>query len=96
MSELFVIFICATGAFLMLIPRFFGEFSYREFAGESCMRHITAPLQSPFHAIANKHICHSKLSGISYTPAILIDGKLLSPLYSYSDLYGIARTLNSE
>jgi len=33
---------------------------------------------------------------ISYTPAILINGRLLSSLYSYHDLYGIARTLYAE
>jgi hypothetical protein len=33
---------------------------------------------------------------ISYTPAILLNGRLLSQLYSYNDLFGIARTLNAE
>ncbi len=38
----------------------------------------------------------SEQSKISYTPAILINGRLLSQLYSYQDLHGIARTLNAE
>jgi len=38
----------------------------------------------------------SKQAKISYTPAILINGMLLSQLYSYGDLYGIARTLYAE
>lgn len=33
---------------------------------------------------------------IKYTPAIMLNGRLLSQLYSYQDLYGIARTLNAE
>ena len=33
---------------------------------------------------------------ISYTPAVLINRRLLSQLYSHQDLYGIARTLNAE
>jgi hypothetical protein len=33
---------------------------------------------------------------ISFTPAILLTGRLLSQLYSYKDLYGIARTFNNE
>jgi bisphosphoglycerate-independent phosphoglycerate mutase (AlkP superfamily) len=33
---------------------------------------------------------------ISYTPAILINGRLLSQLYAYNDLYGIARTIVAE
>ena len=33
---------------------------------------------------------------ISYTPAILINGRLLSQLYSYQDLFGIVRSLNAE
>lgn len=33
---------------------------------------------------------------INYTPAILINGQLLSQLYSYQDLYGITRALNAE
>jgi len=33
---------------------------------------------------------------ISYTPAILINGRLLSQLYSYNDLYGIVRAINAE
>ena len=33
---------------------------------------------------------------ISHTPAILINGRLLSQLYSYKDLFGIARTLYAE
>ena len=37
-----------------------------------------------------------QLSKISYTPAILINGRLLSQLYSYQDLYAIARTLYSN
>ena len=32
---------------------------------------------------------------ISYTPAILLNGRLLSQTYSYKDLYGIARALNA-
>ena len=38
----------------------------------------------------------SQQAKINYTPAILLNGKLLSKLYSYQDLYGIARTLNAE
>jgi len=33
---------------------------------------------------------------ISYTPAILLNGKVMSQLYFYQDLYGIARTLYAE
>jgi protein-disulfide isomerase len=33
---------------------------------------------------------------ISYTPAILLNGRLMSQLYSYKDLEGIARTINAE
>jgi len=33
---------------------------------------------------------------IGYTPAILLDSRLLSQLYSYRDLFGIVRTLNAE
>ena len=33
---------------------------------------------------------------ISYTPALLLNGRLLSQVYSYKDLFGIARTLNCE
>jgi hypothetical protein len=33
---------------------------------------------------------------INYVPAILINGRLLSQLYSYKDLYGIARTLSNH
>jgi len=33
---------------------------------------------------------------ISYSPAILINGRLLSKLYSYQDLYGMTRTLFAE
>lgn len=33
---------------------------------------------------------------ISYTPAILLNGRLLSQLYSYSDMFGIVKTLNAE
>ena len=38
----------------------------------------------------------SQQAKIGYTPAILFDGRLLSPFYSYRDLYGIARALNAE
>lgn len=38
----------------------------------------------------------SQRSKISYTPAILLNGRLLSQLYSYRDLNGISRTLNAE
>ena len=38
----------------------------------------------------------SQQAKIGYTPAILINGKLSSQLYSYRDLYGISRTLNAE
>ena len=38
----------------------------------------------------------SRQTKISYTPAILINGQLLSKLYSYQDLYGIVRCLNAE
>ena len=38
----------------------------------------------------------SKQAKISYTPALLLKGRLLSQLYSYQDLYGIARTLYAE
>ena len=31
-----------------------------------------------------------------YTPAILLDGRLLSQLYAYNDLYGIARAFNAK
>ena len=38
----------------------------------------------------------SQQAKISYTPAILLNGRLLSQLYSYRDLYGIARTIFAE
>jgi len=38
----------------------------------------------------------SQQTKINYTPAILLNGRLLSQLYSYKDLLGIARTLNAE
>ena len=38
----------------------------------------------------------SQITKIGYTPAILINGRQLSQLYSYEDLYGIARSLNAE
>ncbi len=38
----------------------------------------------------------SQQSKIGYTPAVLINGRLLSQLYSYLDLYGIARALNAK
>jgi len=38
----------------------------------------------------------SQQAKIGYTPAILFNGRLLPPLYSYRDLYGIARALNAE
>ena len=38
----------------------------------------------------------SQMAKIEYTPAILINGRQLSQLYSYEDLYGIARSLNAE
>ena len=38
----------------------------------------------------------SQQAKISYTPAILLNGRLLSQLYLYQDLYGIARTLDTE
>ena len=38
----------------------------------------------------------NRQSKISYTPAILLNGQLLSRLYSYNDLYGIARAFNAE
>jgi len=37
-----------------------------------------------------------KQAKIGHTPAILLNGKLLSQLYSYTDLYGLARTLFAE
>jgi len=33
---------------------------------------------------------------ITYTPALLLNGQILSQLYSYRDLYGIVRALNAE
>ena len=33
-------------------------------------------------------------NNIGYTPALLMNGRLLSQVYSYKDLYGIARALN--
>ena len=33
---------------------------------------------------------------VSYTPATLLNGRLLSQLYSWEDLFGITRTLNAE
>ena len=38
----------------------------------------------------------SQQKKINYTPAILLNGRLLSKLYSHQDLYGIARSLNAE
>ena len=38
----------------------------------------------------------SQQLNISYSPAILVNGKLLSKLYSYQDLYGMTRTLFAE
>jgi len=38
----------------------------------------------------------SQEAKIGYTPAILINGRLISHLYSYRDLLGITRTLNAE
>jgi len=35
-------------------------------------------------------------NGIGHTPAILLNGRLLSQLYSYADLFGITRTINAE
>ena len=35
-------------------------------------------------------------SNISYTPAILLNGQIMSKIYSYKDLMGIIRTLNAE
>ena len=35
-------------------------------------------------------------TNINYTPAILLDGRLLSQLYTYMDIYGILRTLYAE
>ena len=33
---------------------------------------------------------------ITYVPAIVLNGKLLSRLYNYQDLFNIVRTLNNE
>ena len=33
---------------------------------------------------------------INYAPAIFLDGRLLSHIYNYMDLYGIARAINAE
>ena len=42
-------------------------------------------------------LCHfSRQHNDSFIPAILIDGRLLSKLYTYKDLYGILRTFNNE
>jgi len=38
----------------------------------------------------------SQKTKIMYTPAIMLNGQLLSQLYFHKDLYGIARTLNAE
>lgn len=38
----------------------------------------------------------SQQTKVSYVPALFLDGRLLSSLYSYMDLYGIARALNAE
>ena len=38
----------------------------------------------------------SRHSKIGYTPAILLNGRILSQIYSHKDLYGIARTIHTE
>ena len=38
----------------------------------------------------------SQQAKISYTPAIMLNGRILSKLYSYQDLYGIARSFYAE
>ena len=35
-------------------------------------------------------------SKINYTPALIYNGRLLSQLYSYQDLYGIVRASNAD
>ena len=68
---------------------------------EKTLDSLQKTFSAPFTADDNKEEIgdlyqFSQQNKINYTPAILLNGQLLSQLYSYNDLYAIIRTLNAE
>ena len=63
---------------------------------EALQKTYPAPSAQDYHSELNALYQFGQQAKIGYTPAILLNGKVISQLYTYHDLYGITRSLYAE
>jgi len=63
---------------------------------DALVKAYPAPLGNDCREEMDTFYKFSQKSKIGYTPAILLDRRMLTESYSYQDLHGITRVLNAE